>query len=458
MGSQQPSGPVSAKPPAKGPNHHPRIGAVCCTPCPPPPRQGEPSYPNPSEGGSARWEAKDGGQGTLAPQVLYPRGRVHMPGKRRAKNAPKDKQDDEDLDALLAEFAAKCGPPKTPTPAPAGGAGSLAPVATAPLPSSCAFCYKILADEPPALKCGKCERRVYCSQECRAADWGGEGGQGHQMWCPLRCGEENVDWEVRPISEAKGLGLIARRPFARGDCIIAERLLTLGELRGAPPSVQAAVGQLMPDGGTLEAKFDLNRFGRGAQPPALSVRIARANHQCRPNAYHYELDGANLLIARLPIAAGEEICIPYQPFLDASKPPSVEANARVLREKWGIVCPDDCPCRQAGLVADWRAMWELDAAILRLGQEGKTDVALRKVHALLRLHDKHQSSAVNYIRTYNDGVSVAVAKKAQVAEAKRLAALAYEMCAATFGPGTSKSCRWDGLRNNIASHPNYLSF
>ena len=304
---------------------------------------------------------------------------------------------------------------------------------------------------------------MYCSERCRAADWEPGPGQGHRTWCALACGEEHVDWEVRPVMEGKGLGLVAKTPFARGARIMVERLLRLSDVRppAGRPEVLQAVQALMPAGAPVETKFQLNQLG-GDDPDdpdggGVCVRMSRANHRCGANAYHTLVHDVKLLLARVPIAAGEEICIEYRPFLDPSRRPDREQDRRILEGKWGVVCPGDCQCRRADLLADWQRMWELDTAIMEQGRMGRTGDAFAKVKALLRLHDRHQSAHVSYIRTLYDGVSMAVTTRKLFPEAKRLAAAAYGMALAAYGPDSPDTRKYERLRSNIASHPNYLT-
>jgi hypothetical protein len=55
------------------------------------------------------------------------------------------------------------------------------------------------------------------------SDW--NGGQGHKYWCGQGYGEEGIDWKIVPISEEKGLGIIASRDIPFHYRIIIERAL-----------------------------------------------------------------------------------------------------------------------------------------------------------------------------------------------------------------------------------------
>ena len=146
----------------------------------------------------------------------------------------------------------------------------------------CAFCLISVPIEKISL-CGQCKRRAYCSKECQKADWSlkkGNGGQGHKMWCALQCGEEDLDWEVAPVP-GKGLGLIAKRPLPSKYRIMVD---------GARPKDHPGVQDLMPLSGTTQEKFEFNSVGCDVATadvvPVLFLRLARANHNCDPNAGH----------------------------------------------------------------------------------------------------------------------------------------------------------------------------
>ena len=90
----------------------------------------------------------------------------------------------------------------------------------------CAFCLK----EISALfvkKCSGCERRAYCSEECKTVDLSISGfGQRHKNWCcRYEYGEEDIDWEVLPVAN-KGLGVVAKRFLPAGYRILVEQVYT----------------------------------------------------------------------------------------------------------------------------------------------------------------------------------------------------------------------------------------
>jgi len=65
------------------------------------------------------------------------------------------------------------------------------------------------------------------------------GKQGHNIWCGLEHGEEDLDWVVVPISAEKGLGVVAKRSLPSGYRIMVEKGLT-------SPSSHPAIADLEP--------------------------------------------------------------------------------------------------------------------------------------------------------------------------------------------------------------------
>ena len=90
----------------------------------------------------------------------------------------------------------------------------------------CALCLKFLPAGTAKI-CSGCHRRAYCSKECQLSDWKQSvGSQGHKNWCQLEYGEEDIDWEVKPV-EGKGLGIVAKRFFSSKSRIMVEAFRTM---------------------------------------------------------------------------------------------------------------------------------------------------------------------------------------------------------------------------------------
>lgn len=224
-------------------------------------------------------------------------------------------------------------------------AGSPAALLAATTNRHCAYC---LSADAMSL-CSGCHRRAYCSKECCAKDAvQGAGGQVHSLWCSLPCGEEDIDWAVKPIA-GKGLGVVALRDMPRFT-----RIMVDGMRRDDHP----AIVDLMPLGASRQAKIDLNGFtatAGGKQTQALYLRGARINHCCTPNAFSSpdQTKQCTSIIACADIQAGQEITIAYKSFSDAilslsdgqQTPPAQQEIINYLRDWHGIQCPADCLCR-----------------------------------------------------------------------------------------------------------------
>jgi len=153
---------------------------------------------------------------------------------------------------------------------------------TAGLIRHCGFCLTELTGDAIKL-CRKCLKRTYCSKECQIADWSRsptKKGQGHKTWCGTNYGEEDLDWKVTPVP-GKGLGIIALRDLPKAYPILVE----------APvEKTHPRVADLMPPGGTIDEKYEFNKFIASAvegNAHCLFLRVSRLNHSCVPNATHF---------------------------------------------------------------------------------------------------------------------------------------------------------------------------
>ena len=118
---------------------------------------------------------------------------------------------------------------------------------------------------------------------------------------------------------------------------------------------------LAPEGAPLEVKFQINSMtgdpARDGGKSYVGLRVARINHDCRPNAgYIYDATArVEVIFAQREIQPGEEICISYCSFaslnlerpMASKKGPEAEFEAiqRTLFNTWGIVCPSNCFCK-----------------------------------------------------------------------------------------------------------------
>ena len=118
------------------------------------------------------------------------------------------------------------------------------------------------------LLCGQCQKRRYCSKQCRAADWCSGMGQGHQRYCG-RGGELGVDFELHDFGPPKGIGVVALRHFGAHEPILVDRALTSKEFLLDNREV---CDTLMPQDGERVDRFHLNAMGSGSHGDALRVR------------------------------------------------------------------------------------------------------------------------------------------------------------------------------------------
>lgn len=324
----------------------------------------------------------------------------------------------------------------------------------------CAFCYRPLSETPK--RCSKCLKRAYCSRECQVADWKTDNGvgQGHKTWCSLGSGEEGIDWEVKYISEEKGYGVVALRDFAPNERIMVERVFRMSEVDAQPRPMVEAINALDPRPGTVEDKFLLNAMQASTRAwceGVLSVRMARANHSCGANAYHYyeEAQRVRLLFCRVPIRAGDEICIEYARVKDPATSLDPEEVAEVLKSNWGIVCPEDCVCKDKEILAQLERANYLDGAIFRVatGDPPQPRLALRKAEELLQIHEKLKQRADTVLRTLYDAFQVALTSKETQKEAGAYAKRVYQLSAALMGEKSYDAQEYKKYMEDPLSHP-----
>ena len=119
--------------------------------------------------------------------------------------------------------------------------------------------------------------------------------------------------------------------------------------------------ELAPEGADLETKFYINCIDADDNNPGegyVGLHFSRANHSCRPNAdYAYDqTTGIIIIFALKDIKFGDEICVCYWSFANldldrktANLSPEEEFQSvqNVLTSRYGIICPDDCYCRDS---------------------------------------------------------------------------------------------------------------
>uniref|UniRef100_A0A7R9ZGI6 MYND-type domain-containing protein n=1 Tax=Pseudictyota dubia TaxID=2749911 RepID=A0A7R9ZGI6_9STRA len=177
----------------------------------------------------------------------------------------------------------------------------------------CAYCYKTGV---PLSRCGRCNKRTFCSPEYQRLDWK---TVGHKHWCGV-AGEIGHDYEVRDVGDGKGFGIFALRDFSKNDKIMAERpILRAPFLQQAPASARDAVAALVPHGGSLEEKIGRNSMAcddsADGSNGGLFIIMSRVTHDCLGNSIHHFSDRlqVKILVASKAILAGEEIAFSYEP-------------------------------------------------------------------------------------------------------------------------------------------------
>lgn len=315
---------------------------------------------------------------------------------------------------------------------------------------ACAMCLENTSTEHIKF-CGGCMKRAYCSKECQMRDWKAKnGGQGHKHWCKLKCCEEGIDWEVREIP-FKGLGLVAKRLIPSLSRIIVDGLRSIDD---------PVVATLQPSGGTIIEKYELNSLGGGKDGVSyLCGRIARANHDCNPNAAHYldETFNVKILFSERDIQPGEEICISYTGFSDCAFSITAENARFYLRQKWNIQCSNGCYCYKNEVIQMALRAKCLDDKIYQVASTTSDTVkALQLIRELLDIHETLPSSQVSKMRTFYDGFQIAIMKKSTISAANSFIRAAYEIKSQIVSPQSKEAQEMLAFINNPSAHRNYL--
>jgi hypothetical protein len=314
-------------------------------------------------------------------------------------------------------------------------------------------------------RCGKCQKRPYCSRECQLHDW----KLGHKHWCSIS-GENGYDFEVREVL-GKGRGIFAKKCFERGDVVMMERPLPHGrnskvEEFASSESVLKAVMALMPHGGSLRAIFDLNSMGcndeSGVGESGLFVTMAYLNHACLANTLHHFVDshGVKILSASRRIEQGEEITISYinqetEEFLNGA---CASNRSELLRKKWGFVCDCLACSNPASIGEKFNRMLELDTTIMECGRTMKYDLGIRAAKALLRIYDDLGEHPKNYSRTYYDLFQLSIMRRSTLGLASGYLRLAIDERKLFLRNVPDETLqRFERYMKSPASHMAYLS-
>eukprot|EP00551_Chaetoceros_affinis_P012440 CAMPEP_0203678050 /NCGR_PEP_ID=MMETSP0090-20130426/30502_1 /ASSEMBLY_ACC=CAM_ASM_001088 /TAXON_ID=426623 /ORGANISM="Chaetoceros affinis, Strain CCMP159" /LENGTH=324 /DNA_ID=CAMNT_0050545133 /DNA_START=92 /DNA_END=1066 /DNA_ORIENTATION=- len=314
----------------------------------------------------------------------------------------------------------------------------------------CASCLKSVP-ATQAKVCSKCKLRCYCSQTCQRKDW--KGGHQHRHWCGTTCGEEDVDWEIRPV-EGKGMGVVALREFQAKERIMVE----------APCGMDHdGIQTLMPHHGSIEDKVALNSLGCGhnltTNGHTICLRMARCNHDCNPNASHFydHATGMKILFAERVINAGEEISIAYAKVWNPDNPLSPQQTRSLLQIKWNITCPDDCCCRDEAWCRGRRELMDMDRDVLQLGSMGECRKAFYKAKRMLQAYETTPGfSWLDKERAMYDCFQMGIAQRSTLKAAIPFIHKVYNLAVELFTADSASALKYRRLLEDPKSHRNYL--
>jgi hypothetical protein len=319
--------------------------------------------------------------------------------------------------------------------------------------SFCAFCYDPAKE---LLRCGQCLKRQFCSKECQRQDWKAH----HKQYCK-KTGEIGYDFEIKSCE--KGLGVFAMRPFQKNDMIMVERPLlkfpsgTLPNEASVPGTAKKAVDVLHPDDAPFPKKVLTNGISctdisEDNGTTGLFVTMSRVNHHCLGNADHQYLQhrDVKILVASRDINEGEEVTFAY-----VVDKPRTERRKQLTRN-YTFTCRCSV-CTDPVLEAKLSESRELDDAILRMGGDGRIDLAIRKGLRLIAIYDEIGASSWLYQRTYYDLFQVAITKRNYVKDGKKYIRKAYEAVLAYTQDESDPSVQqMKRFMQSPESHRNYL--
>lgn len=334
-----------------------------------------------------------------------------------------------------------------------GGAGAGADASSASTSSvvarTCAYCLA-----PAALRCGRCRNRAYCSAECQKADWGKGRGQCHKSWCGIRCGEKEVDWEIKFVPSRGRKGIFAKRDFKPDERVFVERMYFQEEIDETlealdktlthtltPMLVKQSFRDLDPAGMGPTEKFDRHACPITEMNGALvlPLNLSLVNHACKPNS-EWVFDPTDtsqptlLLITGAPVAAGEEFTVTFTWTIGISAnsvPPEMAAAA--LFSTWGIVCPPDCACKDATIMGKVARVHALERRARELCAAGHVDEGLRAAEQFLDMANELGLSSIQRTRGMDLVINIAVAREATMPRARQLLAQKHALCMKLYG-------------------------
>ncbi|RPD54918.1 SET domain-containing protein [Lentinus tigrinus ALCF2SS1-7] len=272
----------------------------------------------------------------------------------------------------------------------------------------------------------------------------------------------------------KGQGLVATRPIAKGELVLAEAPLFTQPLFGSNATILAALTNLSDANQRLY--FSLANAWMGVHPPPLGIFKTNAlpcgdhdeskgvaadtgglfplgsrfNSSCEPNITNYwDANGHQITFwAVRDIAEGEELCICYGTLL-ANR---AERRAK-LQSYFRFVC--NCvACAREG--AALKASDDRRVTISRLydeiaGCESKPAVGIRKVKEALKLLEA-ENLPDSYGDFYYDALQFCISV-ADVRNAKAWARKAWEGYCVTCGPNSREAAKMKTYVQDPRAHP-----
>ena len=163
-----------------------------------------------------------------------------------------------------------------------------------------------------------------------------------------------------------------------------------------------------------------------------------------------------IVFAERDIAEGEEICISYQSFNDLSREYSHYLSEAILKTKWGIICPQDCVCRDPAIQKLIDQSRKLQSSFVKMVCEGNAKGALGNAQLLMKNQEKIHSPWIDKIGTLFDAFQFAIMKKNTLKLGQEYAKQLYEIASAIWSPEDEEVREYERYMKNPQIHRVYL--
>ena len=218
---------------------------------------------------------------------------------------------------------------------------------------------------------------------------------------------------------------------------------------------------LCPKYGSQTEKFSFNLCKLFNDKSGIGFRASRLNHSCDPNVHCWQVERTSITViySSKPIRTGDEICFNYHSIwahLSEDKESlqrSLLENSLKFQTKWGIICPNDCICKDPNIVPVIAEYSRLLKTAVKSGLQGDFQVSLAASKEKLQLFTTHPRLFQNLdmkLGNLYDMIHLAILlnTKKSINEATAFIKEFNEIIAQLEFPDSVKSIRYKMFLNN----------